>query len=301
MSRLLSIVLVGLLLSCSILEDSDITSLDELKKLKLKGIEITQVLNSGTLSQGMPVQDSVLDISFYLGKLTKQTKIQWHEVQSSYKLKFRSGVTSNIIIKNRYFEDGKIRSCWVYSGGTIREQYYFRYNSKGRLVTLSTTVLETGQTLPYSTYDTLIYQDAGFDWYAIRSSKDASRRVLFGGDLLSNEVCLFVGPIYFTDASITDKQYNYCDKDNFYIYPGGESADFYAIGDDLLEEVYIGNRRKDSDRNCCGDQYYFHPILLIPADYRLRIMYALDWWEVKNSTNPSGDKDQSVRLKFYYE
>lgn len=302
MSRLFSIALIAILSSC-ILEDSDITTLDGLKKLKLKGVEITQVLNSGTITQGMPTQDSVLNISFSLGKLTKQTKIQWQDVQSSSKLKFRSGVTSSITVKNRYFDNGKIRSCWVFSGSILREQYYFTYNAQGKLIILIANILEEGKTEPYKTFDSLLYGDQGDFRYGIRSTPlaDAKRRLIFGGDPLSNEACPFLLPINFMDASITDKQYNYCDKDNFYIYPGGESVDFYVIGDDLLEEVYIGNRRKESDRNCCGDQYYFHPLMLVPINFLIRIAYANDWWEVKNSTNTSSDKAQSVRLKFYYE
>lgn len=294
-------IVMSAFFSCSILNDSDIVTVDDLDKLRLKTIVIIQELeNNEHRSEIALVTDSTLNITFSLGKLTKQTKILWPAVTKGSKLKFRSAVTSNITIKNRYFADGKIRSSWVFSRDSIREQYYFKYNLQSKLITLSTFITE--KSTSYNTNDTLIYSAKGDAWSATRNSPQPGRRAIFGGELLSNQSCQLM-QVFKVSGNVTgaiEKQYNYCDKNNFYIYPSGESADFYTIGDNLLEEVYIGNRRKDSDTNCCGDQYYFHPFLLLPVDYRLRIMYAPDWWEVKNGTN-SNEKDQSVKLEFKYE
>ena len=300
MVRWFSMIVMCVCVSCSILDDSDITTVDDYKKLSLKTITIQQNLGNETRSKIASVTDSTLNISFTLGKLTKQIKIQWPAVEKDSKFKFRSAVTSNITIKNRYFADGKIGSCLVFSRDSIREQYYFKYNALGKLITLSTFIIE--KSTSYSTNDTLIYNAKGDGWFAIRNSPQPARRALFGGELLSNQSCQLM-QVFKVSANIPgaiDRQYNYCDKNNFYIYPGGESADLYTIGDNLLEEVYIGNRRKDSDTNCCGDLYYFHPFLLLSVDMRLRVMYAPDWWEVKNGTT-SNEKDQSVKLEFKYE
>jgi hypothetical protein len=94
------------------------------------------------------------------------------------------------------------------------------------------------------------------------------------------------------------KQYNYCDKDNFFIEPGGQSAQFYVTGDVLVEEVYMAGNRTPSDPTCCLDKYYFHPLLFIPVNYQLRIMYSPDWW--KEDAAVGGKESESIKLNFYY-
>lgn len=309
MLRPLSIIMIGILLSCSILEDSDITTYDELKKVKLKEINFTQVLNSGTYTREIPAADSTLDISFLLGKLTKQTKITWGNVDTNSKFKFRSGAISNISIVNRYFDNGNLRSSWVYSGSTVRELYYFKYNSNGKIQSLLRTLYTDPNDLTKKTtsYDS-IYYDPGsggkFFGFAMRGSSDATKRGIFVAEPISTNPCGLVWVFKRSaNASLNipavDKEYDYCGPTNFYIYPGGQSADFHSIGSDVLEEVYIGDRFTDSDKKCCSDIYYYHPILFSPIDIRYKIMYAIDWWEEVTPTGPV-PKDESVQFKFDY-
>ena len=186
MLRPVSIVMIGILLSCSILEDSDITTYDELKNLKLNEITFTQVLSSGTYTRRIPATDSTLNISFSLGKLTKQTKLTWGDVdaygKTSSKFRFRSGVTSNISIVNRYFDNGNLRSSWVFSGSTIRELYYFKYNSNGKIQTLLRTLYTDPNDLTKKTtsYDSIFYDpNEIFFGFAMRGSNDATKRGVF--------------------------------------------------------------------------------------------------------------------------
>jgi hypothetical protein len=308
MHRLLSIVLIGLLLSCSILEDSDITSYDELKHLRLKGITFTQVLNSGTYTRGIPAIDSVLNITFALGKLTKQTRLNWGNVDANSKFKFASGATSNISIVNRYFDNGNLRSSWVYSGSTIREMYYFTYNSNKTIQTLARTLYTDPNDLTKKTtsYDTIFYDsNSKFFGFAIRSSFDATKRGVFGIEPISTNPCDIVW-VFKRSANAnlgipaTEKEYDYCGPTDFYIYPGGQSADFHSLGSDVLEEFYIGDRMTDSDKKCCADRYYYHPILFLPVDFRYKVMYAVDWWEEVTPTS-SSPKTESVQFTFLYE
>lgn len=307
MSRF-SFALVALFFSCSILNDSDISSYDELKNLKLKGITITQVLNSGTNTRGIPATDSTLDITFPLGKLTKQTRMNWGSVETNSKFRFASGATSNISIVNRYFDNGNIRSSWVYSGSTIRELYYFTYNPNGTIQTLARTLYTDPNDLTKKTtsYDTIFYDsNSKFFGFAIRSSNEATKRGVFGIEPISTNPCEIVW-VFRRSANAglgipaTEKEYDYCGPTNFYIYPGGQSADFHSLGSDVLEEVYMADRQTDSDKKCCADRYYYHPILFMPVDIRYKVMFAVDWWEEVTPTSPT-PKTESVQFNFLYE
>lgn len=304
MSRFSSLAILGLLISCTILEDSDITSYDELKSLKLKGITFTQVLNGITYSRGIPATDSILNISFPLGKLTKQTKLTWGNVDA--KFRFKSGAASNITIVNRYFDNGNLRSSWVYSGSTIREAYRFTYNSNGKIQAVSTTLYTDPNDLTKKTtsYDSIFYDTGGkFFGFATRSSNDATKRGIFTAEPISPNSCevswVFKRSVN-TGNPADDKEYDYCGSTNFYIYPGGQSADFKSIGSDLLEEVYMGDRVTESDKKCCADVYYYHPILFLPVSINYKIMYAVDWWEEVTPATPS-NKNESVQFSFLYE
>lgn len=306
-----SVVLLTLLFSCSILDDSDITTYDELNGLKLKGITFTQVLNGVTHSKGIPAIDSTLNISFSLGKLTKQTKLTWGNVDvygsTSSKFRFKSGATTNISVVNRYFDNGNLRSSWVYSGSTIREVYRLTYNSNGKIQAVSTTLYTDPNDLTKKTasYDSIFYDPGSGDkffGFAVRSS-DASKSGVFTAEPISSNPCE-VSWVFKrsgnTGNPADDKEYDYCGSNNFYIYPGGQSADFKSIGSDLLEEIYLGDRVTDSDKKCCADVYYYHPVLFLPVSINYKIMYAVDWWEDVTPTTPS-NKNESVRFSFLYE
>lgn len=309
MSRFSSLAILGLLISCTILEDSDITSYDELKSLKLKGITFKQVLSGITYSRGIPATDSILNISFPLGKLTKQTKLTWGNVDA--KFRFKSGATSNITIVNRYFDNGNLRSSLVYSGSTVREKYYFNYNSNGKIKALNRTLYtdQKDSIKKTTSYDSIFYDPGSGDkffGFAIRNAnatKNATKIGEFVTEPISPNACglvwVFNRSVY-TGNPADDKEYDYCGSTNFYIYPGGQSADFKSIGSDLLEEVYLGDRVTDSDKKCCADVYYYHPILFLPVSINYKIMYAVDWWEEVTPTTPS-NQSESVQFSFLYE
>jgi len=315
MFRFSSLAILVLFISCSILEDSDVTSYDELYDLKLTGFTFTQVLNNGTYTRGIPASDSTLNISFSLGKLTKQTKLTWGDVdvssKTSSKFRFRSGALSNITIVNRYFDNGNLRSSLVYSGSTIREEYYFKYNSTGKIQALKRILYTdpTNLTINTDSYDSIFYDPGSggkLFGFAMRSSKnDATKRGVFVAEPISTNPCGLVWVFKRSaNASLNipavDKEYDYCGPTNFYIYPGGQSADFHSLGSDLLEEVYIGDRLTDTDKKCCSDIYYYHPVLFLPVDTRYKLMYATDWWEEVTPTTPS-NKNESVQFNFLYE
>ena len=139
----------------------------------------------------------------------------------------------------------------------------------------------------------------------MRSSNDATKRGVFGIEPISTNPCELVW-VFRRSANASlgipavDKEYDYCSPTNFYIYPGGQSADFHSLGSDVLEEVYIGDRLTDSDKKCCSDRYYYHPVLFLPVDIRYKVMFAVDWWEEITPTS-SNPKAESVQFNFLYE
>lgn len=304
MNRFLPIGILFFVVACSIIEDSDISSLKEFEQIKLKSIQITQVVNTAKINQQVKVDSIVENVD---GSDLNAIYFSWPEVFSTSKLKFRSGVTTKIKVKLVLRKDGQIKACFVYSDiPSEYESYIFAYNSTGKRISLTTTITDViTETTLYRNYDQ--YDPPG-NYFAYRNLGQASGAII-GGDPITATGCYIQMPHYYnynnTNATYaTKRQYNYCDKNNFFIDGGpssGTTSQFYVIGDDLIEELFIGNKRTDKDLFCCSDQYYFHPVLISTVDLRLRVMYALDWWEEQTSSNPSFDKDQSVKLQFTYE
>jgi hypothetical protein len=310
MSRILFTILPALLLSCTILEDSDITSYDELKKLKLKSIQITETSNGiANLKTALVTEEDINETLPNGATLTKRKTISWPAF-SNAKFQFRSGVTSDITLVSEYFANGKIKFWKVKSGGTVYETYEFKYDA-GVLNFLVTTIKDksTNQTI---TTDTDIYdtKDLYFPYYR-NPFYDPNNNASFGGEAItSNNPCgfSFVWQYQLECTTATPpvctwknkKEYNYCEGNNFYIVtPAGAGGriQFQVFQTELLEEVYLAESQ--SGGSCCTDKFYFHPYLFMPGDLRIKVMYAPDWW--KEETSFSGDIDQSVRLKFNYE
>lgn len=285
--------------ACSIVENSDITSEEELRKLKIQSITINQSLNSGNLVKTASVLDESVDFSTTLGQIKRRVRIAWPGVETNSKFKFHSGVTSNIEIRFLFGSDGQIRYAYVSSGGVDYEVYSFGYDSSGKIKSIVTSISQNGVDF-IKTNDQF---DPPGSFFAIRGSEDPLKRGVLGGNPQYINECTFKELYRFNWNPVSEtfggtKQYNYCGRDNFYIDPSGQTADFYVIGDILIEQVYIGNSKTPADVVCCNDTYYFHPYLFIPVDYEYRIMYAPDWWVESGESTPG--KDESVQLKFVY-
>jgi len=299
MSRLLSMIFMGLLLSCSILEDTDITTADELQKLKLTSIVVTETLNGSTSTQTAKVTEEIINETLPNGAtLTKRKTILWPTFTNP-KFQFRSGVSKDITLVSEYLYNGKIKFWHVYSSGIETEKYEFLYDN-GVLAFLKTTITANNQ-------KTLVVDHYSLDSFNFPTSRDGASPANFGSDKSLPTPCGFkfvwqFGTCVSTSPSTCEwtekKQYNYCDSNNFYILnkdgTEGGRAQFQVIENELLEEIYLGE-----SSSCCADKFYFHPYLFMPGDIRIKIMYAPDWWKDDNAF--TGATDQNVRLKFNYE
>lgn len=215
------------------------------------------------------------------------------------KIKFKSGAKLSVTIKNLYYTSGQLYSCTVYESDVLKEDYIFQYDGF-RPKQLDTQIVNATNTVIIK--DLLkqdvfggqgdIIRDRGYglnkrDTIRLGASRSSPCEGGFNFSLF-NDV---------DDLKPFDKQidYNLCED---ILYQNSESVYLYWFENELVQEMHLENSRAKSDGNCCSDIYYFHPIFMIPSDPRLKVMYAVDWWEIKAST--SSDKDQSVNLKFNY-
>jgi len=166
-------LLLLVLISCTMIKDSDVTSLDQLNNLKLTSIEIVQNLNSGASSSNAIVQDSLyktpvqatIDINGKIsGSVVKQTSITW-PVIAKPKMIFRSKVFSTgIVIKNYFYQNGKPRSSTVYQNGQLKEWYSFYYDNNYKLTNLRSRIyLSVPAADTIITKDSLIYGISGIE------------------------------------------------------------------------------------------------------------------------------------------
>lgn len=312
MPRFLSVVLMGMFLSCSILEDSDITSTAALKKLKLTSIVITDDINGNVTTHTAAASDADINETLKNGvKIRKRKTISWPAATT---LQFRSGATSNIMLVSEYLENGKIKYWRVISAADTLETYEFIYDGNGILNFLSTKIVDkTTKQIIVNDKDQYAKTDLYFPLQR-NPNADPSKMIsaIWGGDKISINSCGF-GFVWQQILECTSttppvcswkykKEYNHCSSDNFYIVtqtgsPGG-AIHFKIIGTgELLEAVYLGEDQNNG--SCCADQYYFHPYLFMPGDMRIKIMYSPDWW--KEDITNNGSTRKSIQLKFNYE
>jgi hypothetical protein len=325
MTRLLAFVFFSFLLSCTIIEDSDITSQEELDNLKLLSIDLEQQTSGGTSTSAARVTlDKAVNISNNGVTIKRQIWMDWPALGANSKLKLKSGITTTFRSYASFLEGGKPWTFYLFSNGpdsTIYELYNFRYNSSGRLASVTTRVpyVNGGQA---TTYDTLIYDNGG----RLLNSGGFTRRY----------------PATNTTATFTNLYYN--TSDNSY-YLG--SYDFQGIqykkpcqGNGCNESTWGGNYHALSLSNnfpvgvmnlttfqkeyvsiqdvnnitqtcqngsTCPfwiDTFYLHPLLIYKDQFDhgndLLHIYMIDWWKY-TTTTPSTTTNEKVIISFKYD
>jgi hypothetical protein len=291
MKRLVCGVLMVLFFSCSLLDDSDVTSTDDINDLKLKSITILQELQNEIRTRvAQSTESAISNVTPEGNVLTKEATITFPEITNDWKFKFRSGVTgTGITIKNRFFANGMVYSCQVYKDNDEMESYTFRYNTKNQPDQLITTIKYSEI---FTTTDNLNYDNLGNPGGIIRTSNDPAREGTFELGKSTTKPC-------GTDAfNFIFKEYEFVLCDNgLFRFPDEESVSIDVIEDPLLQEVHLTNQNNVTDTKCCSDIYYFHPVLVFPFDLRHRLLYALDWWLPQGNLNNESN-NTSVTLKF---
>jgi len=335
-------VLLGLcciLFACTIIQSNDITSLSQLNNLNLNSIVIAQNLDSGSLTSTAILIDSVMnepvkiDVNSTInGNVTKQVKINWPSVASNSKLKFKSGITSGIVIKNTYYQNGMPRASLVYENDQLKEAYTFFYNNNGQLTNFVSKIYTTPSPTLYS--DTLIYNSSGvalgYVGSIVRktSSSNTVTTIIFPYTTYGNSSNVGLGTGQGGGNNPTYQGYNYgfgnclCGNNAGNSCSGcsisfgnGSSSNFIIsplqVGR-LMNQLQIEDVKITSNSNCGGsgsptsyDTYYFHPLMLmrglfIHGDALLNI-YSIDWWHPGHAINSSNfTMNETVTFNFNY-
>ncbi|MBS1680582.1 MAG: hypothetical protein JST48_02625 [Bacteroidetes bacterium] len=324
-------------LSCSIVKDSDVTSLDQLNQLKLSGIEIVQDLNTASpQTYSVNVTDSLyqtpvsvpIDINNKInGSVVKQTTLEW-PVFSKTKMIFRSKISSGgIEIKNYFYTNGRPRSSTVYQNNKLKEWYSFYYDINWKLTNIRSRVYTSIPSADTTIYkDSLIYNSSGYVASLVRKSPTTPSKAgtlnlsyqtyssnsapALGGNPLS-----YSGYNYsYSNCNCPNGSSGNCFGANLMANNGSFNAR-YIISSSQTSTIITQLQFEDiknNGGNCGGsngsptdyDTYYFHPLMLLRGlfthgDILLNI-YAVDWWQPGSPTNNNPNKNETVTFNFKY-
>jgi len=333
MVRLLSFIFFAFIFSCTIIEDSDITSQEELDNLKLVSIDIEQqVSGSGSTSTAKVTSELAVNISVSGGVLKRQIFMDWPALGTNSKLKLKSGITTTFKSYTSLLESGKPWTFYLFSSGsdsTILELYSFRYDANGRLANIITRApfVDGG---PATSNDTLIYgntANASEVTSIIRRSQDASKAGTFtissGSIFNSGWAFDFQGNRYFKSCQGNGCGENYGGA--YHVRPsnGGQPAGVLNITDLQKSFMTFEDKNHELSQYGCGtcqrysDTFYFHPLMLLKDQIPFKepqnnnnggfeslgevllFMYLVDWW--KPVTTVQSSNTEKVTFNFKYD
>jgi hypothetical protein len=318
---------------CSIVKDSDVTSIDQLNSLKLRSIEIIQSLSSSPLSNTATIIDSAANSPVTIdfaksipGTIVNFQLIKWPNVPTNSKLQFSSGVTSGITLSISFYQNGLPRTTAVYQNGIPVEVYKFLYNQNWQVTHLVTTdsIISASNTVYYR--DSLVYNSSGLVASLIRIYSKTSHTTLnyaysqYGNNTNLGGSSVSYGSLnYFFGNCLcpgnSDGSCFGCSSNS--TSGGGNTQSNYIIQQnqtlDLLSQLTIEDVKITNGSNCGSgsgagtnyDTYYFHPLMILKNKFShgdvLLNIYSIDWWKQGaplSQTNYKGN--ESISLNFNY-
>ena len=304
-----------LFLACTIIEDSDITTQDELDNLSLKSVQIEQA--TGAVANKLTAtttSESKENIVVPGGVITKFLWMDWPALTAKVKLK--SGYTQKFKSYISYLKDGKPYTFYLFdSDSVVLELYRFRYDGQGRLNLIMTHApyIEGG---PPTTKDSLIYNISGNPKELssiIRKSNDASKAgtfMLSSGSTFSSWFAFDFQGITYSMAC----QGNGCGPywgGGYFKGPSNNGFPQGVMNWDLTSGKYsIQDVNQGISSNFCQgqckqsiDTYYLHPLMIFKDQFELGetllFFYSVDWWQpvaVEESTS-----NESVTFSYKYD
>jgi hypothetical protein len=320
-----SLLLCSIILSCSIIEDSDITSKEEFDNLRFKSVSIKQETSQGNNSMIANVTSrSEVSIPTPNGLITETFYMDWPALTG--KLKLKGGYTASFKTYTSFLGTGKPYTFSIFdSDSVLLELYRFRYDASGRLVQIITNVpfVEGG---PPTSNDTLYYGNANNMMELtsiVRRSSDPSKAGTFtlastGGSIFSTGWSFDFKGTRYSKAC----QGNGCGEyygGNYHIRPsnGGQPFGLLNVTDSQRAFVNIEDNNKPLDNYGCSncirysDTFYFHPLMILKDQLVftsdnlqggnarigdvLFFIYMVDWW------NPISAQETSNNEKIVFE
>lgn len=330
MVRLLSFVFAAFIFSCTIIEDGDITSREELDDLQYVSIEIKQETSSGTsTSLARVTSEKEINVTVAAGKLTRTVYMDWPALGANSKLKLKGGTATAVRSYASFLESGKPWTFFFFSSGTdstILELYSFRYNSSGRLSNIISRVPYVAGG-PATSNDTLIYDNNG------RLSGITRKFPATGTTAAFSNLLYQTSDNFYKLNQFVFQAMNYqipcegggCGSQwggNYHVSPGTSpnSGNFPTGVMNLTtlqrEYLSIQDFNNIDQSRCSGgggsggcgawiDTFYLHPLMILKdnllAGNDLLFLYMVDWWRPSPTSPLASTTNEKVTLSFNYD
>lgn len=316
MVRLLSFILFAFIFSCTIIEDSDITSQEELDNLKLESIEIEQQTNGGTSTSTAKVtSDVAINISVPGGVIKRQVFMDWPALGTNSKLKLKSGITTAFKSYYSLLESRKPWTFYLFSAdSTILELYSFRYNSSGQLASVITRAPYVAGA-PATSRDTLIYKTDGQLLSITRNYPANGTTATFTNvNSHTSSNSYFLNEYEFQGIKYQKRCQggNGCPNwgGNYHALSNGSPVGVMNLT--TFQREYLNLEDVNSITQTCQnnspcsfwiDTFYLHPLLILKDQFDhgndLLLIYMIDWW--KHTTTQPSTNNEKVTFTFKYD
>lgn len=319
MVRLLIFIFLAFILSCTIIEDSDITSQKELDNLKFTSIEIKQETSSGTsTSLAKVTSETKVNITVPAGKVTRQVWMDWPALTGK-KLLLKSGLTTAFKSYTSFLESGKPQTFYLFSAdSTILELYSFRYSTSGRLSNIISRVpyVPNG---PATSNDTLIYEASGrlsniTRKYPATSTTSTFTELFYSTSDNSYKLnhFIFQGMRYERPCQEGDGCGRPSWGGDYHVWPTASNFPAGLMNLATIQREYLSMQDFNSiNQNNCGstgcnawiDTFYLHPLMILKDQFNagddLLFIYMVDWW--KPTTTQQSTNNEKVTFSFKYD
>lgn len=315
MVRLLTFICFAFIFSCTIIEDSDITSQEELDNLKFVSIEIKQQTGSGTSAAMASVtSEDEIDTLVSAGKLSRATWMDWPAL--SGKLLLKSGVTTAFKSYASFLESGKPWTFYLFSADSIiLELYSFRYDASGRLSNIITSAPYV-QNGPATSNDTLIYKTNGELATITRKYPATGTTTTFADIMYITTYNSYKLNHYVFQGMEYERpcEGNGCGSQwggNYHVSPTttGFPAGVMNLVTFQREYLSMEDRNHSLEQWGCGDciryidTFYFHPLMILKDQFEigddLLFIYMIDWWQP--ATAQQSTDNEKVTISFNYD
>lgn len=329
MVRLLSFIFFAFVFSCTIIEDSDITSQEELDNLVFSAIEIRQEMSSGnTTSTATVTSIAVVNIPVsvppFNGTLTKQVHMDWPALTANSKLKLKSGDVTPFKSRTSYLSSGQPYNFYLFhvsgSDTIIFEWYRFRYDANGRLSNIITNVPYVENT-PATSRDTLIYETSGRLSSITRKYPATGTSTTFTNLFYKTSYNNSYNLNQFNFQGINYQNYTSCSGGgcgpywggNYHASPGTDpNSNNFPTGVMNLatfQMEYLSMQDFNSIGLICAnkpcsawiDTFYLHPLMILKdqlnAGDDLLFIYMVDWWQPVSTQESANNEKVTFTFK----
>lgn len=319
-------------MSCSIIKDSDVTSLDQFNKLKLTSFDIVE--NDGNVStyHASLKYDSVENFNtlsrfgnYHITRLVGYS-LPW---LGGRKLQMLGnnipGQNYSNTVRVYYRSDGKPYRLEIHAGSkdSVVAYYRFLYYSSGQLASLTTDInpIDSKPSILH-TKDTLFYSSTSTSSSANNltgiTRRAGSGPVSFSIQYASCTSCGGSGIVSFSPTgNIGQDSYQFqnggCNNDNNDPYACGSltyqvqnpTGAYPQVQIQVYQSLGKTSEIDLTDYYNRGDFYYFHPLMIlkdvIPQGDAFLWIYACDWWKysLAGTTNQNNNNyGATVRLNY---